>query len=164
MNAITRPTMPIIACVLLLGLFAATPSASAESSDHCINVKGSFLEHFGSGSNPGTMANGGILNGTTERVFNSASLPTPDPTAISFTSDYVVTTRRGVLKTHVVYIYDFLRAVAAAIHRIDPDASSGVFAGATGVLYENARLNFQTSTAEGNVSGEIFFTKKREID
>lgn len=159
MNAQIRRLMTLVVVVLTFCLFSLEQTTSAVSNSgtvtdkHCRKVKGKFSDVVGGGSNTGTITNGGILNGTTERVFNSGALPTPDPTTVSFTGDYIVTTNRGVLKAHDVYLFDFARGVGTAIHRIDPEASTGIFAGATGVFFDNAKAT--ASTAEGVLTGEI---------
>ena len=159
MNSKTRRLVMLVAIALTVGLFSLEVSTSAQSPNNCLKVKGKSLDVTIGGSTTGTITNGGILNGTTERVFNGAPLPTADPTTISFTGDLTVTTDRGVLKTHDVYIYDFARGLATTIQRIDPNASTGVFAGATGVLYGNAKAT-NPFTVEGDITGEICFANE----
>jgi hypothetical protein len=154
MNATTGKLMILIALVLTLGLFSLEQSASAQSN--CRKVKGKFIDVTSGGSTTGTITNGGILNSTTETVFSPAFLFTPDPTTVSFTADSTFTTNRGVLTTHNVYIFDFARGVATALYRIDPNASTGIFAGAAGVLYVNGKET-GPGTVEGNITGEICF-------
>jgi len=109
------------------------------------------------GGGGGTITQGEILNGTTQAVFTSMFAPTPDPTTFSFTDDLTVTTHRGVLKTHNVAIFDTARGVFSAIDRIDPHASTGDFAGATGVLYINGRTPDGGATIQAEITGEICF-------
>jgi len=47
--------------------------------------------------------------------------------------------------------------VATGIARIDPDASTGDFAGATGVLYINAKTTDGGATDQAEIAGEICF-------
>ena len=159
MNVKTRTLVMLVAFALTLGLASLEKSTSAQSPNQCLKVKGKVFETFtnGGNTNMGTVTNGGILDGAMERVFNSAPRPTPDPATISLTMDFTVTTNRGVLKTHVVSILDLASSVATGIHRIDPNTSTGVFAGATGILYENVNINFQSFTAESVITGEICF-------
>src|SRR5437016_12748238 len=100
--------------LLLIGCFLSVEqSVSAEPADNCMKLKGNFTdENAGPGQTAGQITKAGILNGSTQRVFNSGALPTPDPTTVSFTGDYTVTTNRGVLKTHDVYIFDFATGLA----------------------------------------------------
>ena len=117
-------------------------------------VKGNLSGSGGSG----TITQGGRLNGTTQAVFTSMFAPTPDPTTFSFTDDLTVTTNHnGVLKTHNVGIFDGATGLFSAIDRIDPTASTGNFAGATGVLYINGRSNDGGMTIQAEITGEICF-------
>lgn len=155
MNAKTRNLITLGAVVLTFCLLTLQETASAQSANNCMRVKGTFLDVTSSGSTTGTITNGGILNGTTETVFNG-DFVFPDPTTVSFTGDYSLTTERGVLKTHNVYIFDFARGVGTALYRIDPNVSTGVFVGATGVLYSNGKAT-DSATVQGHLVGEICF-------
>jgi hypothetical protein len=136
---------------LTIGLFPSAQSASAVSD--CKQVKGNLTGGGGSG----TITQGGGLNGTTQAVFTSMFTPTPDPTTFSFTDDLTITTDKGVLKTHNVAIFDVARGVFSAIDRIDPNASTGDFAGATGVLYINGTTIDGGATIQAEITGEICF-------
>ena len=137
---------------LTIGLFTLTQSASAASD--CKKVKA----NLSGGGGFGTITQGGKLNGTTQAVFTSMFTPTPDLTTFSFTDDLTVTTyHHGVLKTHNVAIFDVARGVFSAIDRIDPNASTGDFAGATGVLYINGRTPDGGATIQAEITGEICF-------
>jgi len=154
----TQAYAPMIfaAVVLIVCSFGLDQPSSAQSTDDCMKVKGRLIQDSSSGRNLGTIMNGGILNGRTEIVFDTAAFPTPDPTTVSFIGDLTVTTHRGVLKTHDVYLFDFSKAVGTGIHRIDPDASTGIFAGAIGILYDNSQST-GPSTIQGAVTGAICF-------
>lgn len=141
--------MMLMAVVLTFCLYSVDQSVSAQSK--CHKVKGTAIDAI----TGGTITQGGILNGTTQFGFTSGFLPAPVPTAVSFTADYTVTTHNGVLKIHSVYIYDFVRLVAAAISQIDPVASTGVFVGATGVLYFNSKSADAGVTVQSDITGEI---------
>lgn len=137
---------------LTIGLFTQTQSTSAGGI--CHNVKGSLSGGNGSGA----ITQGGILNGTTQAVFTSMFTPTPDATTFSFTDDLTITTYHyGVLKTHNIAIFDTARGVFSAIDRIDPNTSTGSFAGATGVLYINGRTPNGGMTIQAEITGEICF-------
>jgi len=84
------------------------------------------------------MNQGGRLNGTTRRFSPVPLLRRPTRTPFPFTDDLTITTNKGVLKTHNVGIFD-CDGIVRAIDRIDPNSSTGDFAGATGVLYINGR-------------------------
>lgn len=135
--------------VLTLGSSSATRPASVTSS--CLRVKGSL----NGGGGAGTISQGGILNGTTQAVFTSIFVATPDPTTFSFTEDLTITTHRGTVVTHNVAIFDVARGVFTAIDRIDPGLSTGNFAGATGVLYVNGRTPDGGATVQAEIVGSV---------
>ena len=145
----TLATQTLVA--LSIGLFPAAQSTSAGS--HCKQV---YANLNGAGG-IGTITQGGILNGTTQAIFTSNFTPTPDPTTFSFTDDLTITTDKGVLKTHNVAIFDVAAGLFTAIDRIDPDASTGDFAGATGVLYVNGKTPDGGATIQAEITGEICF-------
>lgn len=148
----TLVTFALVA--LTIGLFSLVQSTSAVSDCKKVNA------NLSGGGGSGTITQGGILNGTTQAVFTSMFTPTPDPTTFSFTDDLTVTTSirpGGVLKTHNVVIFDVARGVFSAIDRIDPNASTGQFAGATGVLYINGRTPDGGAAIQAEITGEICF-------
>ena len=145
-------TLTMLALVALtIGLFSSAESVSALSD--CQNVRA----NLSGGGGGGTITQGGILNGTTQAVFTSSFTPTSDPTTFSFTDDLTVTTDKGVLRTHNVAIFDVARGVFSAINRIDPNTSTGAFAGATGVLYVNGSTADGGATIQAEITGEICF-------
>ena len=84
----------ITGMALALSLVVLDQAASAQSN--CKDAKGNLVEFFGGGSDsPGTLSNGGWLNGATLAVFNSAGFPTPVPTAFTFTAAFTLTTGHG---------------------------------------------------------------------
>src|SRR5262249_3813251 len=122
---------------LTTGLFSS-PSVLAVSD--CQKVKGNeSAVNNGNGTASGVITQGGILNGTTQVVLTSGFTPTPDPNTFSLTEDLTLTTDKGVLRTHNVTLADLANGVVTVIARIDPNASTGEFAGATGVLYINEK-------------------------
>lgn len=147
-------TLALIA--LTLGLFSSSRSVLAASD--CQKAKGNeSVVNNGNGTTSGTITHGGRLNGTTQTVFTSAFTPTPDPNTFSFSDDLTLTTNKGVLQTHNVTLFDAANGVFSAIARIDPDTSTGDFAGATGVLYINGKTSDGGATFEGKITGEICF-------
>ena len=150
----TLTTLALVA--LTIGLFPLAQSASAFSD--CKKAKGnlSVVNNF-NGTTSGTITQGGVLNGTTQAIFTSAFTPTPDPNTFSFTDNLTLTTNKGVLVTHNVGIFDVATGLFSAINRIDPNASTGDFAGATGVLYVNGKTTDGGATFQAEITGEICF-------
>ncbi len=155
MNAKTKKFMAIVSFVLTLCLFSSEQTTSALSArSNCRNVKGKMNEVSNANGTTGRITNGGILNGRTQLIFTSGVLPTPDPTTFSYTDDFTITTNRGVLKTHNVGIFDFTTGLFSEIARIDPNASTGVFARATGALFTNGKTTDGGATFQSRITGE----------
>lgn len=145
---------PLALIALAVGLLSSSPTVSAVSQ--CQKAKGSLsVVNNGNGTTSGTITQGGKLNGTTQAVFTSAFTPTPDPSTFSFTDDLSLTTNKGVLKTHNVGVFDTAAGLFSAVNRIDPNASTGDFAGATGVLYVNGKTTDGGATFQAEITGEI---------
>ena len=139
---------------LTICLFPLVQSTSALSD--CRKAEGNVsVVNNGNGTTSGTITNGDKLNGTTEAVFTSGFTPTPDPNTLSYTDDFTVTTNQGVLKTHNVGIFNAATGLFSEIARIDPNASTGDFAGATGVLYINGKSTDGGATFQAEITGEI---------
>lgn len=133
-------------------------SSSAMAFSNCHKVKGTEVAAFTSPTTvEGTVTRGGILNGTTLSVLTSAFMPTPDPNVFSFTIQKTFTTDKGVLQTYSPHLLDYTTGVGTAYARIDPNASTGIFAGATGLLYFNFQQNNDGVTSTSQISGEICF-------
>lgn len=166
MNAKIRILITLSAVVLMAGLFpfeqstsaGSTKSAQSENSN-CKQVKGNLTVNFGPGTATGAITNGSVLNGTFETVFSAGSVvPTADPTSVTFTGDSTITTNTGVLVTHDVYLFDFVIALGPGMLRIDSTASTGDFAGATGILYINP--NFGDAPGHAKLTGKICFANE----
>jgi hypothetical protein len=156
----TRKVAPIAA---VLGLALLTLPESAVANDKCRKAKGQFAGVFDAATNTttGEITRGGWLNGTTLTGFHGAALPTPHPTTVSFTSDFTITTPHGQLKTSDVIIFNTVTGNAAVLGHIDPTGSTGIFAGATGVLYTAGKtLSFTPFIPAGEISGEVCFAEE----
>lgn len=139
-----------------VGLFSLPQFALADGN--CKNLKGnlSVVNNF-DGTTSGTITRGGKLNGTTRATFSSAPIPTPDASTISYIDNFSVTTQKGILATSNVAIYDTGKGLFSEIARIVPDASTGDFAGATGVLFINGQTTDGGTTFQAGIEGEICF-------
>lgn len=154
-----KQKLMMIAAVLSFGLFTLEESALAQSN--CKQVKAQQVGVFDGVTNAtmGTITNAGDLNGTTLEVFGGSTLATPDPTTVTFTGDFTLTTNQGELKASNVYLFNFA-GVGSALGRINPTTSTGRFAGATGVLYFAATVtSFSPFTVQVEITGEICFAK-----
>ena len=118
-------------------------SSTARQKDGCHEIRAESVE------TPGDIANfievavitrGGILNGTAEYVWDPAtgSVRVTDPDVVSWFTTLTLTTKRGELKAYNnVFLYNLVTGLWTSMARINPAASTGIFAGATGILYFN---------------------------
>jgi hypothetical protein len=137
-----------MAAVLTVGLVAQAspllaqivPLPAPSPEFRCRMAYGNLVEEFDPATNAtvGTLRNAGWLDGRVDAVFNSATFVTPDPNKVTFSSTMAITTARGELRgISRTYLFDFVAGRGTDVTDIDPDASTGVFAGATGVIYTN---------------------------
>jgi len=158
MKATSRKFMALVAVVLTLCLFSSEQTTSALSArSNCRNVNGTSSEVGNPTGTVGRITNGGILNGTTQLFYTSGILPTPDPTAFSYTTVVTITTNKGQLKTSNVGVFETETGLFrfSEIGRIDPNTSTGRFAGATGVLFTNGKTIDGGGTFQSLIIGEI---------
>jgi len=144
---------------LSLAVFSTSQTAPAVRG--CQKVKGienGTLNPGGTGAT-GTITQGGRLNGPTEVVLATPFAPTADPFTYSFTDNFTLTTDEGILRTHNVSMFDTANGVSTAIARIDPQASEGAFAGATGVLFLNGRATNAEGGFQAAITGEICYAE-----
>lgn len=154
-------TLSMLAMVTVtVGLFSLPQLALADGN--CKNLKGdlSVVNNL-DGTTSGTITGGGKLNGTTRATFSSALIPTPEEGTFSYIDNFSVTTQEGILATSNVAIYDTGRGLFSEIARIEPSASTGDFAGATGVLFINGQTTDDGATFQAGIKGEICFISGR---
>jgi hypothetical protein len=154
------PRVMTIAVLLGFALFTTEQRGLAQSN--CKQVKGEQAAVFDPVTNTstGSITKGGLLNGTAWEAFGTAVAPTPDPTTVSFTADFTIATPHGDLKASNVYILDVVTGFAAILGRINPTTSTGMFAGATGVLHIAGKtISFDPLTVQGEMTGEICFAE-----
>ena len=152
----------VLAKLVLIPLTACLYSQAtwADDDGNCKSARGVLsVVNNGNGTTSGAITQGGRLNGTTQALFTSALTPTPDPSTVSYTDDFTVTAHGGVLKARNVGIFDFGAGLFTEIARIDPAASTGRFAGATGVLYVNGTTTDGGATFQAQVTGEVCFAR-----
>ena len=146
----------VAALALILFASIGVAPAQAQASD-CKHVKGDVSVAFGPGSANGSVSNGGALNGALSTAFVPGGvMPTADPTSITFTADSTFTAVGGNLVTNDVYVLDFVLGVGSAMMKIDSAASTGIFAGASGVVYLNIRST-TPANGEAELAGTICY-------
>ena len=168
MSTETRRVMKGSAVILTFALFAMGQSAFAQSK--CKQARGIWLDGDPSTDYTGELGrviHGGVLNGATVVVYDPAFVTTPNPNFVSYISELTITTKHGQLRTSNVYLYDIVtNNLWTAIGYINPNTSTDVFAGATGVLYFNGKTVgiYPLVSYPSHVTGEICFTKDPGID
>jgi len=159
MNLVKTKLFTAVATVGLLWLGQPVLAQS-----NCKEAKGILDEVFlpAVNSASGTLHNAGWLNGTTLVVFGSTPTSFPLPNIAVFTGQGTITTSQGQLKTSNVYLLDFARQQGSYLANIDPNSSTGVFAGATGTLFLNtttANVTANPQTFQSEVHGQVCFAK-----
>jgi hypothetical protein len=153
------------------GLFAphrnsAQPTSAQSSNSNCKKLKGIRIDMFDpvAGIASGTITHGGILNGTTEDVINFTAgvVVTPDPNVVAYLSDTTITTINGQLRTSLVTTQSFVTAVFSQWGYINPNTSTGRFAGATGVIFFTGKPIGDPSIGpyKAEITGEICFANE----
>lgn len=145
-----RLVMILVASLMSIST-ASSASAQSQGTDRsstprrqhdCHELRAESLETVGDVATfleVGVITNGGILNGSFEIVWDPAtgSVIVTDPDVASWFSVFTLTTKRGELKAHNVFLYNLVTGLWTSMAQIDPATSTGRFAGATGVLYFN---------------------------
>jgi hypothetical protein len=159
-----------MAAGLGFGLVTLDGSLIARSTEaRCRTVTGNLVEEFDPATNgtSGTLKNAAWLDGKVEAVFNSDVFSTPDPNKVTFSSTMTIVTPRGELRgVGRTYLFDFVTGRGTDVTDIDPDGSTGVFAGTTGVLYTNLLKSVSVATGPyySAVVGRICFPQRRGED
>jgi hypothetical protein len=161
MSLRTGNIMTRTALALSLGIFSLE---HALAQGTCQQVKATTVNVFSGGNtSSGPITQGGILNGTFLNVYPPGFAFTPDPNFVTFLGDGTITTNQGELKTSEVFLLNIVTQQATAFLRINPGASTGRFAGATGLLFLNvskATVNGTVITYFGEITGEICFANQ----
>ena len=185
MKAKARILSTIVAVVLTSGLFHLQQTTSAQSlkgflgprgkpapstssqspNSNCKLLKGIRIDVFdpATGIVNGTVTHAGILNGSTEDVINFAAgfVVTPDPNVVAYTGDSTITTIHGQLRISAVTTQSVVTGVFTQFGNIDPNTSTGKFAGATGVVFFNGVPIGDPSVGpyKSTIGGEICFAQ-----
>jgi len=161
MNRITGMALVAVGLVLL-----GQGTSAGSHNDNCTDAKGKLVEFWGGGTESrGRLTMGGWLNGATLAAFNSDGYPTPVPTAFTYTAAFTLATRHGQLKGNRVFLTDTGTGWSLDMTNIDPDASTGIFAGATGVVYVNQTVSNASpppTTYVSEVRAVICFARRGE--
>jgi hypothetical protein len=152
------------------GLLAARGNSSQSAStpspnSNCKLLKGTEVDLYDpiANLNTGTITNGGFLNGPTLWTYPTPGFVfTPDPNVVAFLSDVKVTTVHGELKAHLVITCNFVTTFCSNWGSIDPGASTGSFAGATGAISFDQYVqspDFSVGPYTNSIGGQICFAQ-----
>ena len=167
MNAKTASRLMMLVILSIFSLYSLRETGLAQSpNSNCKAIKADSVETIGNAAtftDVGTFTNGGILNGTTEFVWNPATgvAPLTDPNSVSYFVAFTLTAAQGQLKARLVTMYNFTTGLFTSLAYINPDTSTGLFAGATGVVYFNGRTVgvFPNSSYPSQVTAQMCFAK-----
>jgi hypothetical protein len=158
MNRTSLRLKAVGTAILGLAVFSTSPSATAQSN--CKDAKGQVTQAFDGTGFVGPVTNAGDLTGSASAVFLGGSFPTNDLTTFSFMNDLTITTHQGQLKARFVILYDNATGVTASLGRIDPAASTGRFAGATGHLFlDGTTTSDSPFTVQLELSGKVCYAR-----
>jgi len=140
MNTKTRIAIALLSMMLVPGLFLhrSTSAQSANGPNNCKKIKAHGVQTFdpATGVISGPVTNSGILDGSLQDIINFGAgfLFTPDPTVVAYTTNLTITTNQGELKASPVTTQSIITGSGAEWGQIDPNTSTGRFAGATGII------------------------------
>jgi hypothetical protein len=158
-NATIRKQTTWAVLFATVGSLLAGAPALGQTNSSCKRAEGKWLDSLNAvGGTSGTITNAGILNGTTKTVYNPDFVFTLDPNVVSYVAETTISTNHGQLVTGNVYLYNFITRVGTTLGTINPDESTGQFAGATGVLYFNTTQTIGVPPNQSYVStiaGEV---------
>ena len=119
-------------------LTAPTVPANPGPQSNCQKISANGIQVFdpATGIVSGPVTNSGLLDGTLTDVINFGAgfVFTPDPTVVAYTTDLTITTLQGQLKASTVTTQSIITSQGAEWGRINPNTSTGRFAGATGMI------------------------------
>jgi len=120
--------------------FLTAPRANANPgpNSNCRKISANGVQVFdpATGIISGPVSNSGLLDGDLTDVINFGAgfVFTPDPTVVAYTTDLTITTNHGQLKASAVTTQSIITAQGAEWGQINPNSSTGRFAGSTGMI------------------------------
>ena len=166
MNSTTKKLAILIAAVLTIGFLLAEQTAAQSTISRCKKIHGGGTQSFdpATGVISGPITSSGLLNGTLEDVVNFAAgvVFTPDPTVLTYLTDLTITTVHGQLKSSNVTTQSVVTAIGTEWGHLNPNLSTGRFAGATGMIFITFKPVGDPAVGpyEAQFSGEICFASE----
>ena len=125
-----------IAAVLSLGLLTLAESALAQEERvaqsqgfTCYAIKAKAHDTWPGAGNlsTGVLTHAGALNGTTQYVYDTDAFSTPDSDTFTFGAGWTLTTKYGMVKGRVLFLFNVATGIWTSIATIDPNTSTGKF-------------------------------------
>ena len=117
------------------------------------------------GVSTGAMTHAGALNGTTQYVYDTDAFSTPDPDTFTFGAGWTLTTKYGMVRGRVLFLFNVATGIWTSIATIDPNTSTGKFVGAAGTLwFPNGTTINQDDGAQtypSDVTGQVCLVASR---
>lgn len=139
----------------------STPSVNS----NCKKIRGDSIGGFNpvTGTVSGPVTNSGLLDGELEDVINFGAgfWFTPDPTVVAYTTYLTISTIHGQLSASMVTTQSVVTAAGAEWGQINPNTSTGRFAGATGLISIVFKPVGDPSVGpfEANITADICFAQ-----
>jgi hypothetical protein len=167
-------TVGMTAALLSFGLFTLQESALAQEERvgqsqgftcHAIKAKAYDTWPGAGGLSTGVLTHAGALNGTTEYVYDTDAFSTPDADTFTFGAGWTLTTKYGMVKGRVLFLFNVATGIWTSIATIDPHTSTGKFVGAAGTLWypNGTTINHDdgAQTYPSDVSGQVCLATPR---
>ena len=115
------------------------PAETLLGKSNCKRITGQGTQFFDplTGIVTGPITNSGILDGDLQDVINFGAgfVFTPDPTVVTYTTALTITTIHGQVRVNPVTTQSVVTGKGNEFGDLDPNASTGRFAGATGTIW-----------------------------
>jgi hypothetical protein len=148
--------------------FVVHGNSAHTTNSNCKLLKGTEIDLFDPVTNisKGVITESGYLDGVTLWSFPpqvpGGFIFTPDPNVVSYLSDLTITTNNGVVKTRTINTQNISTPGYAAWGYIDGAASTGRFAGASGLIFFSSFVpppDFYLGPYTNTITGQVCFAK-----
>jgi len=151
----------LVVAMVLTGALAWPRPTEAKGQCHQINTTMTSVANFSNFTTTGQI-NSGLLKGTTKFTgdpvavtpITSATKPPVKSPTFSYVGDLEITTDQGILTTRSVGIFEGV-PFGRAVQFDHVTGGTGLFDGATGLLYFNSVTDSTGGAFSSSVSGEV---------
>lgn len=169
MQQINKRIFIVLLSFVVVGSLITLNPTKANGEQVCIpihaNIETTFVDE-GCPGPPGSctvgeITNGGLLNGETSFIASDsafgAGMAGEPATTLSYAGELMITTPHGILTMSDVGVFDTAIGKFSELDRVVE--GTGMFEGATGVLFIVGDLTSNSSGFIGNITGEICLVK-----